>query len=712
MSIRASFILILIFCLATLAGSVAVGAHLYVVQESDAAFQREASAHLDRVEDILHIYFRGAEQAARNLASLPEARTAIPPKDGDPAAQPAEPPTAENARQNLLLRLAALPALIPGVETAFCGYRDGFFLSDSPAAPPVGYDPRTQSWYGDTAWGVADVSVTNIVISENSKSMVATVAAKIRDGNGETLGVAALTVNLAPLTDALRDIRLGRTGYLALFDAEGRVLFDPKAQENLLRPAAEADAALLSLVQLPGGLHALSRDGTAITAFSRQFDANRWKAAILMDRAEQTAPDNRLARIATAIAAATALVLALLGTVLAVGATRPLYALIRQSKALAEGNDAALAGIPGRGPDITALQGNIGQLTGRVMLLAQAEKGRVHEIESRARKILAAEQEHTGKSARNAYRAACANAARAITPVADQAAQTASALLDWTGKLHEYTKQQVLAATTARTATRSVLDVSSTMARQAEETEKSAEAVLAFAQKVEKLQQETTRSLESMEETARTLAAGLEPFRTGADRMGAAAGTVRDIAEDVNVLGLKLSIEVSGAGDAGRRFLPVTEEMRTLAEKMMAVAGKMENIVAAFEQTHAAHTLAVNKNTAATRRVAGNAAKTGAGISRAMEMTAATLEQIRVLATALEGMAQAAEPGSSSAEAYLLAARDAGDTLKKLHADADGLGSLAANLAALADSLATGPEEEEIIPTFPYTDRQPQKLLD
>ncbi len=97
-------------------------------------------------------------------------------------------------------------------------------------------------------------------------------------------------MTLGALTDTLRDVRLGRSGYVTLFDAGGRVLFDPKAQENLLRPAADTDAALLSLAQLPAGRHELSRDNTDLLALSRVFPNTRWKAAILIDEAEQTAP--------------------------------------------------------------------------------------------------------------------------------------------------------------------------------------------------------------------------------------------------------------------------------------------------------------------------------------------------------------------------------------------------------------------------------------
>lgn len=689
MSIRTKCIVILLFSLAAMAAGISFAAHYRAVREADDAFAREAAAQLDRVEDILHIYFKGAEKAAKNLASLPEARNAAL----------ARATTAENghapaeAQAPLLRRLAALPELVPGVEAAFCGYKNGSFHSSSAAARPEGYDARTQSWYSDTAWGPAEAAVASVAISAESKSLVATVASKIKDDDGQTLGVAGLVMTLGALTDTLRDVRLGRSGYVALFDAEGRVLFDPKAQENLLRPAADADAALLSLVQLPAGKHELSRDNTNLLALSRVFPDTRWKAAILMDKAEQGAPSAQSFHTILIAALLSCLALAGIGVLFAYGATRPLYALIRQSKALAEGNDEALGAIAGRGPDIAALQSNIGQLTGRVMLLAQAEKEHASAMDIYAREVAAAGRSEADKTARAAYRTASRNAAQALAPVAAEAGRETAAFTEWTGKLHGLARAQALAAENVRNATVAMLDDAATMARQAAETEKNAEAAFALARKTDKLMRDTARALESVEEAAKALAPGLEAFKTETGEMAAMTASVRDVAEEINVLGLKLSIEVSSAGETGKKFAPMAEEMRSLAEKAMAAAGSMDSAIAVFDQTHTAHSLAVNKNATAAKRAALSAAKTGDELAGATAAVGTTVEQIRVLATAMEGMAQADTLDTESAEAILRGVREADDALNALDAAAASLAAFGTRLAALADGLESAPPE-------------------
>lgn len=709
MSIRTKCILILVFCIAALAAGFSYAVCHFASKEADAAFAHKASAQLDRVDDIIHIYFKSAEQAVKNLAALPGLQDiALARATADKETKPSDLDAA------LTQVLGALPSLVPGVESAFCGYKNGSFHSSSPSPRRThgDYDARTQSWYSDTAWGAADSSVTGIAISDTSKSLAATVAAKIKDAAGETLGVAALAVNLGPLLDTLRDVRLGRSGHLVLFDEKGRVLFDPMAQENLLLPAAEAGSRLLTLMQLPAGRHTITEGSEKHAVFSRVFSDNRWKAALIMDDAERAATGTRVIYSMVAVAAAAAILFALLGVGLIVGATRPLYALIRQSKALADGNEEALGGISGRGPDITELQGNIGRLTGRVMLLAQAEREHAGKVEAHARKAFAAKQAQIEQNATEAYRGSCRAMASALAPIALETAAIATTMNGWIAKIQDHVRTQSLAARSVRAATLALECDAATVARQAAETEKTAGAALNLARKTDRLSRDTARAIESMTEAAQALAPGLEAIKADSDRMAELTAGVRDVAEEINVVGLKLSIEVSSAGEAGKKFFPVAEEMRHLAEKAMTAAGSMDGVVASIKQSHAAHALASGKTPAAAKRASSGGAKLEAAIGQAASAALTTVEQISVLATTLEGLAQTDDLKTNDADAILSATSETGDALGRLDDTAAALTALATRLTALAATF-TAPLDESghCLPT-PHSMQPPQKQLD
>ena len=710
MSIRNKFILLLILALVALTGAICVAVDFHLSREAEKAFSRKASAQLDRIDDIIHIYFKGTEQAVKNLAALPEAGNIALARN--PASPDANPESTLKAETELTRWLGTLHKALPGVEAAFCGYRNGSFHSSAPDAQPSGYDARAQSWYSDTAWGLAKTSITDIAISRESKSLIVTVAAKITSDAGETFGVAALVMSLGPLTDTLRDVRLGHSGRLVLFDTEGRVLFDPEAQENLLRPAMETNALLRSLMELPAGQHTLSHNETDILAVSRVFPDTGWKAAIFLDKAEHLASANEALRAIALAAALSCFVLWGIGILFTSGATRPLYALIRQSKALADGNDEALAAIAGRGPDIAALQGSLGKLTGRIMLLAQAEKEHLAAIEAHADEIEAARQGVSSKSAREAYRMANRNAARSLAACNTGIHEGVSGISARIRRLRADADTQTLSARTLLSAmTETATDVV-TITRQSAETEKNAEQVLALVCKTETRLQDSFRAAESMEDAAQNIFPGLETIKAHAEEIALATTTVRNVAEEINVLGLNLSFEVSSAGENGKKFVPIAEEMRALAEKAMASAAAMDNAVAFLDQTHAAHTLAVNKNAASCKRVTSSSAKTAKAFAETATALRTAVGQIHVLATTVEGLALTETAQPENAATILRTMQETDEALRELDDLTTYLETSVQGLGSLTEELEAEPDNDAPLLDTSTVDREEHKQLD
>lgn len=706
MSIRANFILTLFFSLAVMAGIVSYTARVQAAKEAGAQFVQTSSAQLDRVEDIISMYFRTGELAARTLASLPEAKEAALAAGDDNAAP---------AGSALLGRLSAIRALIPKVETAFCGYRNGSFLASPTGMAPEGYDPRTRSWYSDTAWGRDETSITDARISESSKGMVATVASRISNDNGETLGVAGLDIGFAPLTDTLRDLRMGRTGYLVLFDANGRVLLDPTAQENLMLAAGETgDAALAALAGASPGMHAIRRGGTDMVAFSRVFGSSRWKAVLVMEKSEQILHGQSAARMIMLVCGALCLALAGLGVFFAVLSTRPLDVLIRQSGALADGNVDALAGIPGRGPDITQLHCNFGRLTGRVMLLLQAEKERTDEMEAQNRKtlVLQSKADQADKSVRDAFLAVRLKTARAISPLTADIAAAVARLGDRLAHLQDGAQARLQAADESRDMTMAMLDDAAIHSRQAGEMEKNADAAALAARNSVTLAHDMVRALETAGEALAALPGSLDPLKAGIADLGRATSDVRDLAEQANLLGLNIAIEAASLGEDGKEVSRAAEIMRVLAERAMAAAGSLDNVIAALGHGQAAHSLAVAKSAATAKRAIAVAEKVKTSFTAIAVATATTAEQARVLATALEGAALQRQDGAESADAILRLSRKAEDAIQALSAATADLTALSARLALASGELETPRDDAASYSALRAAHPAAQKALD
>lgn len=693
MSIRTKFILILAFSLSAMALGTSVAVHLFAVKETDASFSQNAAVHMDRVEDIIHAHFTAGSEAVKTLADLPEASDDALLRDNGNADS-----TAKNA---LLRRLESLRAVVPGVEAVFCGYRNGLFLAspegsgNSPEDAPA-EDVRKRGWYSDAFLGTAQFYVTDAYISNTTKSLAATIAAKIKNSRNEAVGAAAASVSLASLTDTLRDIQMGKGGYLVLFDSQSHVILDPKAQENLLQPAGSArDTALATLAQLPAGIHTVSRGGTEYAAYARSLPLPRWKAVILMDKSVLMGTANSLT-LSTVLVALAVLCLAFaLGSLAAIGATRPLLALIRQSSTLADGNLDALEGISGRGPDITVIHGNLGRLTGRIMLLLQAEKERADETKKSSNLTAESRREavRAEASLREAHLAERSKIINTITPIASELATLVETLSDKSSGLRTEAEKQLHSADEVRVATMNVLNDTTTFARQATETEANADASLSLAAELGSKVEETARGLDAAKSAVFALAGNLESMKTDITEMAEMTASVRDLAEQANLLGFNVSLDVNSTGNEEKNLASIVEKIQAVAENAMTAAGTVDAVTASLEQQHASQVQALNKSLSALKRASSGNAKIEKAASTALAASATTVEQFRVLATALEGAAHAGNTNAEHADSVLRSARAVVDFLQEFDASVTMLTTLSARLALTVEELG---EEKQL----------------
>jgi methyl-accepting chemotaxis protein len=131
----------------------------------------------------------------------------------------------------------------------------------------------------------------------------------------------------------------------------------------------------------------------------------------------------------------------------------------------------------------------------------------------------------------------------------------------------------------------------SQIAQTAKQATEHADSVIAMTQRSEELSQEGLKVVEEAVESSAALgdqvkriAATMADLSERTLQVGEIIATVKDLAEQSNLLALNASIEASKAGEHGRGFAVVAMEMRNLAEQSKAAAGQVRAILSEIQK--------------------------------------------------------------------------------------------------------------------------------
>ncbi|OBQ54530.1 methyl-accepting chemotaxis protein [Halodesulfovibrio spirochaetisodalis] len=161
---------------------------------------------------------------------------------------------------------------------------------------------------------------------------------------------------------------------------------------------------------------------------------------------------------------------------------------------------------------------------------------------------------------------------------------------------------------------------------------------------------ETISSIDTLREMTATLHTNMNQLGKESDAIGQVMTIINDIADQTNLLALNAAIEAARAGEAGRGFAVVADEVRKLAEKTMGATSEVGNSISTIQHLAQINIQGMEKSSEAMQTTAERSKVSGKVLESIVEMADAAAVQVQSIATAAEEQSAAAEEITRSIE--------------------------------------------------------------
>ena len=513
---------------------------LVVLNLRDAAqtgFLDSSGREIRQIDNGMKQFFDGISQNVEFFAKDPRIVSASDLKNYAGADAPQIPLTENNKR--LLAIFDQFAKSHPTTAYLSLGLADGGYAS-WPDDPKISnYDPRARPWYKAALTAPGTTVRTDAYYWEPDDVSLIGIVHTVADAGGKLVGVVGLDVSLKQLTELVKDIKLGDSGYLMLVEANGNVLVDPSNAKHNFKPLADLGPQYAALAKSPDGVTQIDIDGVSYMVNVVSSKSLGWRFIGLIERDEVMAQASSLTGLIALIAAVLAVIFALVGASFARMIVRPIRGVADGLQEIAEGEGDLTRKLSVQGKDETAsLASWFNQFLGMIAQLVQRIGNASSDLQSAAA--------DTREVAQNMNEAA-GRQRQAVELVS-------TAFNEMVATANEVARSCSQAATSADAGYRDVHDGQHHIG----------EATGSVLKLSEDLQQ-STQTMQLLEQDSKNINTILD--------------TIRSIAEQTNLLALNAAIEAARAGDQGRGFAVVADEVRALARRTADSTGEIDSLL-------------------------------------------------------------------------------------------------------------------------------------
>ncbi len=513
--------------------------------------------------------------------------------------------------------------------------------------------------------------------------------------NNRAEGVFVVRMDLVTFTEATLeniDLTPGSTAYV--YDSEFNIVMS-----NVSEYLGSSDASQPYVRLMDGtetGVVDIYHEGIHSRGYYQRIEIADWYIVIDVPVDELFAPVDDLTRQIYFIA--TLIIVVISGVIVVVGKdiATPTRQASEIASYIAEGNitvtaeqERQVAKCIDRSDEIGSLARGLSVMVSKIAsMVTEAEKAtaeaRQAVVEAEAAKQEANEAAEKAAQARREGLLEAGEQLEGVVHIVASASEELSSQIEaTTNSVNDQASRLTTAATAMEQLNETILDVARNAVESAETTDITKDKAIHGVQ----ITQKCKDAINNVREDSIILRQNMATLAGHAQSINTVMGVINDIAEQTNLLALNAAIEAARAGEAGRGFAVVADEVRKLAEKTITSTADVSQAIGAIQLSTEQNVKQVEIAVKSIEEATDLANMSGEALQDILQMAEQSAGGVRSIATAAEEQSSTVEEMNGSVDRINTIAHETKNAMGEAAQAIVALSSQAHELTMIVQSL-------------------------